>query len=381
MEASLLPTVLVVDDERGPRESLRILLKNEFRVLCADSTDAGNRLLVEEKPDTVILDIRMPGKNGMAGLREMRGLDPDVSIILLTGYSALETAQEAIRLGANDYVKKPFDAPEMLEMVRRHVARTQMERCRRKAEDELAQLNRNLHDEITRKDPLAAMGSRMAEIAHDIRNPLMLVIGYVDLLAEQLREAGPRLGEQWPTTQSYLQMIESSVAQCKEMADAWTAMGRNGQMARTPVDLVALIVDLTATMSSWAALQGAEIRTQIEAGAFRVHAMHLQLMRAIQNLLVNAIAAVREKKAGLILVSLRREADQAVIEVKDNGCGMTAHKLAQVFNPNVTGKPDGVGLGLHVVRQVAAEHGGTVKLSSDPGLGTIATVRLPLMAS
>ena len=85
--------VLVIDDELGPRESLRILLKNEYEVITADSVARGLQYLRERQPDAIVMDIRMPGTSGIEGLREIRQIDPNVSVIMLTGYGALETAQ------------------------------------------------------------------------------------------------------------------------------------------------------------------------------------------------------------------------------------------------------------------------------------------------
>lgn len=373
-----MPTVLVVDDEYGPRESLRILLKNEYRVVCADSVDTATALMKKETPSAVILDIRMPGKNGIDGLKEMRGLDDDVAIILLTGYSTLETAQEAVRLGASDYLKKPFDASEMLNVVRRSVLHTDLERRRRKAEDELNLLNHELQEKIVQNDPLVSLGSRTAEIAHDIRNPLTLVLGYVELLSAQLREAGPLLGDKWPSTRSYLEMIETSVSRCKELADTWTSAGRNTQMARVPVDVLTLVKELSASMSSWALLQGAEIRIQSDAHVVRVDALRLPLMRAIQNLMVNAIEAVRGKPGGLVLINLRRERGYARIEVQDNGRGLSAERVAEILAAAGAAQAGSVGLGLRIARQVAEEHGGALTMASRPGAGTTVTLSLPL---
>ena len=90
--ASELPQVLVIDDEMGPRESLRMLLKPNYQVYTADSVDAGIKLLKEKHPDAVITDIRMPGASGIDGLRRIREIDPHVAVIMLTGFGALETA-------------------------------------------------------------------------------------------------------------------------------------------------------------------------------------------------------------------------------------------------------------------------------------------------
>jgi DNA-binding NtrC family response regulator len=123
-----LPQVLVIDDEMGPRESLRMLLKPIYQVHTADSVEIGLKLLSEKKPDAIVMDIRMPGVTGIEGLRRIRQIDPHLSVIMLTGFGALETAKEALRLGATDYISKPFDAREMRETIGRNVERTRVQR-------------------------------------------------------------------------------------------------------------------------------------------------------------------------------------------------------------------------------------------------------------
>src|SRR5437879_9712841 len=135
------PQVLVIDDEIGPRESLRMLLKPDYNVQTADCVDAGIRLLKEKQPDTVVMDIRMPGATGIEGLRKIREIDPHLSVIMLTGFGALETAQEALRLGANDYINKPFDAGEMRAVIGRNVHRTRVHRTTEPASAEPKDLN------------------------------------------------------------------------------------------------------------------------------------------------------------------------------------------------------------------------------------------------
>src|SRR5688572_21175444 len=106
---SARPKVLVVDDELGPRESISYLLQDEFDVIAVDRVDRGLELISSESFAVVVMDIRMPQKNGIQGLEAMRKIDPEVSVIMMTGYGALATAQAAISLGANEYLKKPFD--------------------------------------------------------------------------------------------------------------------------------------------------------------------------------------------------------------------------------------------------------------------------------
>src|SRR5256714_12833669 len=138
------PQVLVIDDEMGPRESLRMLLKPDYRVHTADCVDAGIKLLKEKRPDTIVMDIRMPGMTGIEGLRRIREIDPHLSVIMLTGFGALDTAKEALRLGANDYISKPFDAGEMRQVIGRNVERTRAHRTTEHAAAEIKELNNRL---------------------------------------------------------------------------------------------------------------------------------------------------------------------------------------------------------------------------------------------
>src|SRR5437763_13668507 len=98
--------------------------KPSYQVHTAENVETGLQLLQEKRPDTIVIDIRMPGTNGIDGLRKIREIDPHLSVIMLTGFGALETAQEALRLGANDYINKPFDAAKMREVISRNVERT-----------------------------------------------------------------------------------------------------------------------------------------------------------------------------------------------------------------------------------------------------------------
>src|SRR4029077_11601586 len=125
-----LPQILVIDDEMGPRESLRMLLKPNYQVYTAENVETGLRILREKNPDVIISDIRMPGTSGIDGLRKIREIDPHVAVIMLTGFGALDTAKEALRLGANDYISKPFDAREMREVICRIVHGTLVSRSR-----------------------------------------------------------------------------------------------------------------------------------------------------------------------------------------------------------------------------------------------------------
>jgi len=252
-------TVLVIDDELGPRESLRILLKNDYQVLSADNVDAGLQLLRTHQPDAIVMDIRMPQKNGIVGLSEIRKLDPLVSVIMLTGYGALETAQEAIRHGANDYLYKPFDAREIQDILQRHVQRTRVERRRRRTEEELRQMVDQLGADLAQKERLAAIGQKSAEFVHDLRNPLTAVLGYVELLAEDLKQSKDKLAERWTDTAEYLEIIERNVARCRELSEMWLSLGRKESGQLQPVAVQELLQEVVESVRPMADARGVHV--------------------------------------------------------------------------------------------------------------------------
>jgi signal transduction histidine kinase len=375
--AARVATVLIIDDDRGPRESLRILLKPEFTVLCAEGVDAGVALLKEHRPDTVIMDIRMPGKSGIEGLRAIRELDTVVSVIMYTGFGALETAQEAIRLGANDYLKKPFDAYEILNIVRRHVGRTQTERRQQSVERELKDLNRTLKEEVTRKSQLATLGQKSAELVHDLKNPLGAIMGYVDLLTVELQSARERLGERWQDTSVYLGNIEKSVLRCRDIAEMWLEVSR-GRMHRAPMDPGEMIKAVAEECRHLAKQRRVELTVEVTGNSGQIEGDRLQLSRAIQNLTVNAIDAVSPDTGCVRLWCGNGAKNNFEMGVEDNGCGMSPDQLKRAFEPFFTTKQGaGTGLGLFISRQAVEAHGGTIRIESDTAKGTKITATLP----
>ncbi|MEO7274997.1 MAG: response regulator, partial [Vicinamibacterales bacterium] len=121
--AAATARVLVVDDERSMRELLAIVLKRDgYDVLLAENGRAALELLRRQRVDVLITDIRMPGMNGVDMLREAKRIDPELTSIVMTAFTSTETAVEALRLGAADYVhKSPGAANELRMRVRKEL--------------------------------------------------------------------------------------------------------------------------------------------------------------------------------------------------------------------------------------------------------------------
>src|SRR5256885_6488837 len=289
--ASDLPQVLVIDDEMGRREILRMLLKRNYQVSTADCVDAGIKVLKEKHPDAVITDIRMPGASGIDGLRRIREIDPHVAVIMLTGFGALETAQEALRLGANDYIAKPFDAREMREVIGRNVERTRMQRIGLNASEEIKELNNRLLKELAQKERLASLGQASAEFVHDLGNPLTIVWGYVQLLSKKLEKTENGGTAENAGSIRELNIIEENVRLCRELLTMWQSYGSIEASPRKPISVSDIVRDVLKGLSPIAAQSGVQLKSDVCDDPCTLSGDAVQIKRAIQNVVINALQA------------------------------------------------------------------------------------------
>ena len=121
-----LPNVLIVDDEIGPRESLRMILKPNYNVFTVENGNAAIQMIQQIAMDVATLDLKMPGISGIDTLKEIRMIDRDLMIIIITGYGTLKSAIEAIRYGVFDYIPKPFNVPEIISIIDKSVQRRKL---------------------------------------------------------------------------------------------------------------------------------------------------------------------------------------------------------------------------------------------------------------
>jgi putative two-component system response regulator len=120
------PNILIVDDEIGPRESLRMILKQNYNVFTVENGYAAIQMIQQIEMDVLTLDLKMPGMSGIETLKEIRVIDPDVMVIIITGYGTLKSAIEAIRYGVFDYIPKPFNVPEIMCIIDKSIQRRRL---------------------------------------------------------------------------------------------------------------------------------------------------------------------------------------------------------------------------------------------------------------
>src|SRR3954463_15385862 len=220
LEVSKLP-VLVVDDEYGPRESIAFTLSSEFAVETAERAAEALAKLKERSYAAVVMDIRMPEMDGIRALEELRKIDPHVSVIMLTGYGTLLTAQQAMLAGANQYLKKPPDVAELVTAVRQQTQNTRLRRHQARLADEAQSMNVALKNEIEQNEPQIWQARASVELVHDLNNPLTVVIGYAELLAEEARTLGQRDPALAQKLLDYSGMVEKAAEYCHHLSENW----------------------------------------------------------------------------------------------------------------------------------------------------------------
>ncbi len=374
-------TILVIDDELGPRESIRFLLKDNYHVLCADSVAAGLQLLRDHTPDAVIMDIRMPDCNGIDGLREIRKRDTDLAVIMLTGFAALGTAQEAIRNEANDYLEKPFDATELRRVVQHHVAQTGLRRKRGKLLKDADALEQRIR-ELQGKDWLAELGQVSAEFVHDLRNTLTVASGSSSLLRIEVNELQHRPTDGSPEMGRYLDMLEQAMRQCVDMLDSWQRLIHQTPEQKTKFHFHAFVCACVETHRTAVEDACAHVACETAGDDAEIRGDRMQLARVLANLIHNALHALSPDN-GLIRVRSESLDTSVRVSVADNGCGISAENLQRIFAPNFTTRHamGGTGLGLFIAQKVAHAHGGTLTVNSAVNQGSTFTLTLPRAAA
>ena len=193
------PRVLVVDDELGPRESLRMILKPNYEIATADSGPAALATLGGFHPDLVFMDIKMPQMDGIELLQHIKRVDPSIEVVMITAYASLDTVKNALTHGAFEYLIKPFSRKDLEDTARRALTRRQSELGTRSqvatlVEEmrSLASKTRELEEEARREQVEQSLRVTQLSIHREISRG---ILGQLDLahltaaITAQLRDA------------------------------------------------------------------------------------------------------------------------------------------------------------------------------------------------
>ena len=246
-----------------------------------------------------------------------------------------------------------------------------------KVEERTAQLAA-ARETLVRKDRLVSLGQLSASVAHEINNPLSGVLNYTMLMDRILKPEGIPPGRV-DEFRRYLSSASQETARVGRIVTSLLSFARQSKPQRTPQDLGELVratIDLVRHK-----LEMEQVGIDLGLGELPpVPCDGSQVRQVVMNLVMNAAEAMPKGGRVVVRTFVDRVADAAVLEIQDEGTGISEENLAHVFDPFFTTKPEGqgTGLGLSVVYGIVSGHGGTIDLKSRAGKGTTARVALPL---
>jgi len=243
------------------------------------------------------------------------------------------------------------------------------ERLQRRIEERTAEL-RHVQDELVRKEKLSVLGQLTATVAHELRNPLSAIANTVYMLRQQAAEDS---GLDRPIAR-----IERSISRCERIINDLLDFTQMRRLDTTQVEIDAWLGELLDTQKLGAGIQ---LERRFAAPAFAMSIDIERMQRVILNVIENAVHAMSEPRGDgrspRITVATRGGAAHLEILIEDNGPGIPADILPQVFEPLFSTKSFGTGLGLPMVKQIMEQHGGAISIASRPQSGTQVTLRLP----
>lgn len=353
------PQVLVVDDENGPRQALRMLLKEEFGVHLAANAPAALAILEQDAIDLIITDISMPMRSGVDLLREVKQENPDIQVILFTGYGQLETATKAVEYGAFAYVEKPFDSEEMLRIVRAALEKSNDERRRRELERLALESNR-----------FETLGRLVSGMMHDMGTPLSVLNSQLELARAKNKDE---------TLDKRLDAMHAQVQYCSDMVRATMNYLRSEPGTDTPWRLSSVVTQCNEIASFLFREQRVHIELRLAEGLRQISGDMMLMRQAVLNLLTNAVQAMSDQEdPKCIRIETWQNDNEVYLAISDNGPGVPEDERKSIFRTFYTTKgKSGTGLGLSVVRNIVqGMHGGVYVEHSELG-GARFVISLP----
>lgn len=394
-KAAERPTLLIVDDEPGPRESLRIVFKDRYNCVTATCGRDGIEYARTHAIDAAILDIKMPDLTGVDVLRELKEIDPNIECVMLTGYETIETARAAVRYGAADYLNKPFDVFSVREVLNKCMQRRQGKLAAEESLLSLQQTNEELSQELTQLNRAVEAGVLSAGVVHEMNNPLAIIAGYADLLSRDLASLSGADQETAQHVKQRLASIQREIDRCKDIARRFLNFSRSGTEALEIVGARKLLEDAAALIKAHPSNHGVEITFASADPDPQLKVNSAEILQVLINLGVNALQAM-DGTGTLQLTAMhpssippelafRSESFDpqkplVKIAVTDSGAGIAPENVSKIFQPYFTSKKEGTGLGLAIVCELVGNYGGAIAVHSTVGQGTTFSVYLPLAA-
>jgi two-component system, sensor histidine kinase and response regulator len=355
-------TIVVIDDDRAMRLSCsKILTKVGFRVETCENGSAGLELIASLKPELALVDLKMPGIGGMEVIARVNEIDPRIVIIVITGYATIDTAVDAMKAGAYDFVPKPFSPDELRLIVNRGLEHRRLILESHRAEMERELLKRRF----------------VTFVSHQLQTPLVAIHQYLNVL-RHLDNQDPAKMQEW--LDRCLSRTEEIQAIIKDWLTLAKLEGGSLMGQRVRVDLKRTITEILSAYELLAASESITLEARLPESECSTAGDPNCLSVLFDNLVVNAIKY--NKPGGRVTVSAELTPDEVIVSVSDTGIGIPEKYRRMLFEEffriQDAKKTAGTGLGLAISRRVVTEMGGSISVESEVGVGS--TFRVKLLA-
>ena len=233
-----------------------------------------------------------------------------------------------------------------------------------------------LQNQLLQNERLSILGRLAGAVSHEIRNPLTAIFLQADILEDELDQAEPRDHGQ---VRRSVRVIKEEVSRLHDLVEQYLSLARLSNLQREPTSFSVYLDAFKAEMRDRLAVRGITLRLEYRASLGHV-ALHVNsFRRVLLNLVNNAVEAM--PGGGTITMRARRRCQAMRLEIIDTGVGIPDEQMPLLFSPLHTTKAEGTGLGLYLVKEIVAAHGGDIAVSSQLGVGTTFTIMLPLEVS
>jgi signal transduction histidine kinase len=362
--------LLFIDDDSSVIASLHLLFDSNYETFSASTVEEGLRIFEQIHPKIVILDLKLPDKSGIEALREIRKIDSSVAVVILTGYSTRLAAEESLRLGAVDYLNKPFDSGDLKSRIGKLALTSYVRESDKLFEHSIKESFNNFCD-------FRDFQNASAAFLHDVSGPLSCLMAGSDILGQKVKNNDKITTDE---ISSIVEMMSNSVSYLRALVDQWRSFSElhtlmHGKFeAQKAIDL-ALSQVMDQVSSSGIALQ-----IQTQHGKLYIPGNHFAIARVLINLIKNALEAVSPTDGRVHLTASTKD-NNFQFEISDNGPGISPKQINQLFTSGFTTKSDGKGLGLFISKKIIEAVGGTIVVCS-PGVmsGADFIITLPLLS-
>jgi signal transduction histidine kinase len=395
-------TLLVVDDEDGPRQSLRVIFKDEYDMLMAEDGPTAIDLAQKHPIDVAVLDIRMAGMSGIEVLERLKYVNPNIEVIMMTAFETTDTIRQALRLRACDYINKPFDLATIRSAVSQAMQRRRLESEIHSSAEKVQELLSELQNQKVEEQIAKTRGDIYASIIHDINGPLTVISGFVQVLNQRLNRNSRLEMEDLEFIKDRLRIIARQVGNCVEISRRYLGFLRRQSEEAPRVSVNQLFKDLEQLIRVHPGRSDNEFGVQPMAEDLGVKMNGTDVIQILLNLTVNAFQCApmshRVDVGGEILrepldltafkdgpndrllnvESMDNTAPLVKLWVRDTGPGIPPEVLPKIFQPYFTtkGPRQGTGLGLNIVQRLIKEGKSALHVHTRPGEGTTFTIYL-----